>query len=256
MLPGAVVGAFSLSAAVLAEAIASRFMANQILNKIKIENIISDGTSYGGIFNFYYPLALTSLIGLGVHPMVTFFIGQSRMSLESLAVFPVINSLVFIFRSLGLSYQEVVIALIGEKSEYFNQLISFAKKLGLYLALGLIIIAVTPISYFWFNTVSGLSEELSQFSKIPTIIISIMPALTVLISVQRAILVSQKNTSPITFATIIEVAIIILTLFFGIKFFNLTGIVASVTAFILGRICAVIYLMFPFNKIKGKFPQN
>ncbi|MCB0752108.1 MAG: hypothetical protein KDC52_11585, partial [Ignavibacteriae bacterium] len=138
----------------------------------------------------------------------------------------------------------------------FNQLISFAKKLGLFLGLGLIIIAVTPISYLWFNSVSGLLNELSNFSKLPTIIISIMPALTVLISIQRAILVSFKNTSPITYATIIEVSIIILTLFVSIKMFDLTGIVASVIGFILGRICAVTYLMFPFNKIKMKLLKN
>lgn len=254
--PGAVVGASSLSIAVLSEAIASRFMAHKIVAQIKIENIDSEEIGYSNIFNFYYPLALTSLIGLGVHPMVTFFIGQSQMALESLAVFPVINSLVFIFRSLGLSYQEVVIALVGDKGEHFNQLISFAKKLGLFLGLGLIIIAVTPISYLWFNSVSGLSNELSNFSKLPTIIISIMPALTVLISIQRAILVSFKNTSPITYATIIEVSIIILTLFVSIKMFDLTGIVASVIGFILGRICAVTYLMFPFNKIKMKLLKN
>ncbi|MCB0729692.1 MAG: hypothetical protein KDC88_01560 [Ignavibacteriae bacterium] len=255
-LPGAVVGASSLSIAVLSEAIASRFMAHKIVTQIKIENVDSEEIGYRNIFNFYYPLALTSLIGLGVHPMVTFFIGQSRMALESLAVFPVINSLVFIFRSLGLSYQEVVIALVGDKGEHINQLISFAIKLGLFLAIGLIIIAVTPISYLWFNSVSGLSNELSNFSKLPTIIISIMPALTVLISIQRAILVSFKNTSPITYATIIEVSIIILTLFVSIKMFDFTGIVASVIGFILGRICAVTYLMFPFNKIKMKLLKN
>jgi hypothetical protein len=253
-LEGAVVGAFSLSIGVISEAIASRFMANNILKKIKSEDSFSSNKlSYKGILNFYYPLALTSLIGLGVHPMVTLFIGQSRMALDSLAVLPVINSLVFIFRSLGLSYQEVIIAMIGEKGEYFSQLAGFAKKLGIFLTITLVIIAITPISDFWFSKVSGLTDDLSSFSKIPTIIISIMPALTVLISFQRATLVSFKNTTPITFATIIEVSIILMTLFISIKIYDLTGITASMIAFIVGRIFAVSYLMFPFNKVKEKF---
>ena len=45
--------------------------------------------------------------------MVTFFMGQARFSLESLAVLPVINSLVFIFRTPGLSYQEAAITMLG-----------------------------------------------------------------------------------------------------------------------------------------------
>lgn len=253
-LPGAVVGASALSSAVLAEAIASRLMANKILKQIKDGELISDeNLTYKSIFNFYYPLALTSFIGLGVHPLVAFFIGQSRMSLESLAVLPVINSLVFIFRSLGLSYQEVVIALVGENGENYFEISKYAKRLGLFLAVCLITISLTPASYFWFNTVSGLSIELSNFSKIPTIIISMMPAFTVLISLQRAILVVYKNTTPITFATIIEVTVIIVTLFVSIKIFNLTGITSAMLSFIFGRICAVSFLMFPFNQIKAKF---
>ena len=80
-----------------------------------------------------------------------------------------------------------------------------------------------------------------------------MPAFTVLISLQRAILVVYKNTTPITFATIIEVTVIIVTLFISIKVFNITGITSAMLAFILGRICAVSFLMFPFNQIKDKF---
>ncbi|MFZ1291523.1 MAG: hypothetical protein WAR79_15615 [Melioribacteraceae bacterium] len=252
-IDGAVVGAFSLSVAVISEAIASRFMVNNILLKIKNEIVSSRQIlTYKEILNFYYPLALTSFIGLGVHPLVAFFIGQSRMSLESLAVLPVINSLVFIFRSLGLSYQEVVIALVGEKGEQYFPIVKYAKRLGLVLALGLITIAITPISYFWFSTVSGLSKELSTFSVFPTIIISIMPAFTVLISLQRAFLVAFKNTTPITLATIIEVTVIIVSLFVSIKIFDLTGITSSMIAFIVGRICAVVFLQIPYNRIKNK----
>jgi Na+-driven multidrug efflux pump len=250
---GAVIGASALSAGVVTEAIASRIMSNQLLAKIKSENHYKEPLSYKEILNFYYPLALTSLIGLGVHPMVTFFIGQSRMSLESLAVLPVINSLVFIFRSLGLSYQEVGIALIGEKGENYKQLVGFAKNLGIILTVLLVIIAITPASAIWFNNISGLSETLTDFVKIPVIIISIMPALTVLISFQRSMLVSFKVTSPVTLATVIEVVVIILTLFISIKLFDLTGVTAAMIAFIIGRFCSITYLSFPFNKIKKRF---
>ncbi len=63
------------------------------------------------------------------------------MSLESLAVLPVINSLVFIFRSLGLSYQEVVIALVGDNGENYFEISKYAKRLALFLAWCLIAIS-------------------------------------------------------------------------------------------------------------------
>ncbi len=57
------------------------------------------------------------MLGLAVYPMVTFFMGRAPSPVESLAVFPVVNALSFIFRAMGLSYQEVAIALLGKEYE-------------------------------------------------------------------------------------------------------------------------------------------
>ena len=124
---GVIVGAAALSTGVTAEGIASKLMALGTLKKLKREETPDENKlTYGGILAFYYPLALTSMLSLGVHPMVTFFIGQAPMALESLAVLPVINSLVFIFRSLGLSYQEVGIALLNNNAARYIKLRNFA----------------------------------------------------------------------------------------------------------------------------------
>lgn len=249
---GVVVGAAALSAGVTFEAIASKLMSLDILRQIKERDETSSKISYQEIFTFYYPLALTSMLGLGVHPFVTFFIGQSRMSIESLAVLPVINSLVFIFRSAGLSFQEVGIALVGDKGEGFLPLRNFARKLSLTSTGLLLIISLTPLATFWFHNVSGLSMELTEFALLPLIIISIMPALSVLISFQRSILVAFKNTSPITPATAIEVLGILLVLYILIGGFDFTGAVAAMTAFIIGRVGAIMYLFPPYFSISKR----
>ena len=255
-LPGVVVGASALSVAVVSESIASRFMTVAVVKEIKESKFISDDRlSYTGIIKFYYPLALTSVMALGVHPIVTFFLGQSRMPLESLAVMPVVNSLVFIFRSIGLSYQEVGIALIGKRAEGYKLLRNFAFMGGLSAASVLIIIAVTPLSYIWLYDVSGLSIELTNFATLPIIIMAVMPALTFLISFQRAVLVHERNTKQITYATIIEVSGIVITLFTMIYFFNTVGAVAATASYILGRIAANVFLMFPYSKAVRKYPN-
>ncbi len=248
---GVIVGASALTVGVTCEAIASKLMSLDILKSIKEKESSESKISYKEIINFYYPLALTSMLGLGVHPFVTFFIGQSRMAIESLAVLPVINSLVFIFRSTGLSFQEVGIALFGEKGEGFIPLRNFALKLSLISTGFLVIIAITPLASLWFHNVSGLSIELTEFALLPLIIISIMPALSVLISFQRSILVANKNTSPITPATAIEVVGILVMLYLFINGFNLAGAVAAMAAFIIGRYGAILYLFPPFLKISN-----
>ncbi|MFO7524861.1 MAG: hypothetical protein R6W68_05370, partial [Ignavibacteriaceae bacterium] len=248
-LPGALVGAAALSVAVVFEAIASRIMAIKIVNKIKsefpAENINFD-IDQKHIFGFYLPLALTSLLTLGVQPFVTFFIGQSRLAIESLAVMPVVTSFVFIFRGLGLSFQEVVVALLGDKKEGYIPLKKFAVNLAAILAGLLIIIAFTPLADIWFINVSGLSGILADLAAEPLMIMSFFPALTVFICFQRGALVSIKNTKPITYGTAIEFITIIAALFIAIKYFSAIGAIAATISFVIGRIAANIYLIPPF----------
>ena len=245
-LPGVVVGASALSTAVVCEAIASKLMVNKFLAKLKIEAGGSDNhLTMKEITKFYYPLALTSLLTLGIQPFVTFFIGQSRMPLESFAVLPVVTSFVFIFRGLGLSFQEVVVALIGSDMAGFNQLKKFAVKLALFTAGTLMLIALTPLAEIWFKDVSGLSETLSDFAKLPLMIMSFFPALTVLISFQRAVLVKANETKQITYGTAIEFVGIIIVVAVCIKFFSLVGAVAATIAFVIGRMAACGYLLPP-----------
>jgi progressive ankylosis protein len=245
---GAVIGAFALSAGVISEALASKLMVFDILKKIKAEDPAKDEIlSYKEIINFYLPLALTSFIGLAVQPMITFFVGRSRMPLESLAVLPVISSLVFIFRSVGLSFQEVGIALIGDKFENYRILKNFALVAGVGVVALLAFVSFTPLADIWFHNVSGLSTELTDFSLIPLMIMTLLPGLTFLISVQRAILVAARNTKPISRATSIEVTGIIIVMFIAISFFDAVGAVAAASALLLGRIAANIYLVKPYN---------
>ncbi len=253
--PGAVVASLSLSVGVTVEAIASKFMSLKIIEKIKSTKNTKDdkGLSYKEIISFYYPLALTSMLSLGVHPLVTFLLGQSRMAIESLAVLPVINALVFVFRSVGLSYHEVFIALLGENGEGYRRLRNFGLLTGISSTILLTAITATPLANIWFHSISGLSIELTQFSILPAIVVSIMPSLTFLISVQRAIQVYSRNTSPLTFATIIEVVVIIVVLFVGIKFFDLVGVLAAGIAYVFGRSIANIYLLKPNREVIQKF---
>lgn len=248
-LQGAYVGAAALAAGVLAEAVASKLMSTDLLQKLEKENPEEDEIlSMKEIFKFYYPLALTSFMGLAVHPMITFFVGQSRMALESLAVLPVINSLVFIFRSMGLSFQEVSIALLGDKFENHGQLKKFATITGISVVLLLATISLTPLSFIWFHDLSGLSVELAEFSILPLIILTVFPGLAFLVSFQRSILVCARKTKQVTMGTVVEVTGIIFILSLAIGYFNLPGAVAVAVSLLIGRFFANMYLHFPSKK--------
>lgn len=258
-LPGAWVGAAALSVGVVAEALAARVMAAGAVRALLDDaapaadrteaapggdaRATAGASGYGAIARFYYPLALTSLIGLTVQPLLTFFMGRAPGPLESLAVFPVVHALTFLFRSIGLSFQEAAIALLGPRSEHAWALGRFGAGLALASSAALALVAFTPLSGLWYGTVSGLSPDLAAAAVIPTRVLVPLPALSVLLSFQRALLVQERNTRPITVATAVEVVgIALLFPVFGWGV-GLMGVTSATLAFLGGRIAGVLFLL-------------
>ncbi len=241
---GAQIGAIALSTGVLAEALLTRYLARLAIAEV-LATAPSKKTiplSYRTIWNYYLPLALTPFIGLSVHPLVTFFLGKSRFALESLAVMPVIYGLTFVFRALGLSYQEVAIALIGEDRNNYPLVRNFAIGLGIFTSACLTLIAFTPLAEFWFRDLSGLSQELSDFAILPLQIMAIFPAMTVLICFQRAVLIDARITNPVSIATAIEAVGIFSLLLMIMLYFPIAGAVAAAIAYLVGRFLAIVVL--------------
>jgi hypothetical protein len=238
------IGAAALSIGVLSEAIAARFMAREEVRRLRAPDA-PEGTrtTYGEIWSFYLPLAWTSVVALAAHPLVTFFMGHAPRSLESLAVLPVVTSLVFVFRSLGLAYQEVAITMLDRKAENRGAVLKFACILGTIASVGLAVIVATPLAGLWFQSVSGLSEELYRFALIPSWILIPIPALSVLLSLQRALLMHARATRPITGATIAEISGIALILSILILRFEFVGAIAAAIAFLGGRLIANVILL-------------
>ena len=245
-IPGAWIGGLALGTGVTVEAIAARFMAAETVRELLAKETDSGYTghtvTYRAIAIFYLPLALTSMIGLTIQPLLTFFMGRSVAPVESLAVYPVVHSLSFFFRSMGFAYQDAAIALIGEQFEHYRELRRFCFTLGAVATAGLALVAFTPLFQLWFITLSGLTPELTSFALIPARIIVPLPFLSVLLSFQRAILVEGRRTQHITWASVIEVtavAVLFLTLGFG---FEVVGATAAFTAFLGGRLLSTVYL--------------
>lgn len=277
-LPGVWVGAAALSAGVVVEALAAHWMAREAVMEVKARSeetptpafrpvetsgagVSGSGPAvavgrvaaltgsaadtapgYGAIVRFYYPLALTSFIGLTTQPILTFFMGRSPAPVESLALFPVVMALAFVFNTLGLSFQEAAIALVGRHREHARVLGRFAAALGVTGAVGMGLIAFSPLTGVWFQGVSGLPPELAEQAVTPARVAVILPLLSVALAFQRALLVQARTTRPITLATVLEVGGI--ALFFPLFGWGLglMGVTAALWALVGGRILGAVFL--------------
>ena len=241
--PGVTVGTAALALGVVAEAMASRLMAARVARKL-LERDAEPGEALTGavIRRFYAPLAATSLLALGLQPLLTLFLARSRLPVESLAVLPVLNGLLFMLRSPGIGFQEAALALAGERRENLRALRRFAVSLGAGLSGTLAVIAFTPLARLWFEGVTGLPPALATLAAGPTRLLVAMPALEVLLALQRALLLVGRNTRPITVATGLEVAVVAVALAALTGPVGLIGIVAVGVALPCGRVVANLYL--------------
>jgi len=257
-LPGACVGSLSLSVGVVCEAIASRIMAHDVLMRLKAGSgeESPETLTYREIASFYMPLALTSLLFLSAHSIVTFFVARSPMAVESLAVLPVIGALMFIFRSFGLSYQETVIALVGDRFEKFSPMRNFALLLFFSVFCSFSLVVFTGLVTIWYRDICGLSPDLAHFALAPTKILIVLPALEVVMSFQRGLMVAGLTTKPVTLGALIEIVAIVFTLNLAIHSFSMVGALAAAMALVAGRACSILFLLYPnyvlFRTIRKK----
>ena len=250
---GASLGACSLSAGVVAEALATRWLARRAiaasLHEAGMDVVM---LSYAALGRFYLPLAMTPLIGLSIHPVVTFFLGHSYKPLESLAIMPVLYALTFLFRALGLSFPEVALATLKDGEQNRGVVRKFAVCLSLFLGGGLSLIAFTPLHTFWFATLSGLPAELVRLAIPPLQIMALFPALTVAIGYQRAILIHAGVTLPVILATATEALGIFTILALLVLYSTLPGVTAAALAYLLGRCLALLYLYWPCAAVQRR----
>ena len=163
-VPGIVTATSAVAAGVLSEAAFVGMLVQPVLrNQLRQAPTLPTPLTLRPFLEFYLPLALTSLLGLAVNPIGSAALSRMPLAIESLAAWSVVNGLGFMFRALGIAYNEVVVALLDQHQAYLH-LRRFALWLAGITTLLLLLMAATPFSRVWFQTISGLSPELTDLA--------------------------------------------------------------------------------------------
>jgi len=250
-LHGTYIGGIALTVGVICESIATRIMAHETIIAIRNEpsHFTEAPLTNKYMISYYTPLALTSLIGMASMPIITFFIGRSPMSLESLAVLPIIESFVFIFRSVGFAYQEVGLALLGPRNEHNTPLRKFGVTVGLTTSGIYSLLVFTPLIHPVLSGLYGLSDELASFAVLPARIVVILPFLAISFAYFRSIMMNNRRNAIVTYSTMIEVGGMIALIFLTVTLFQPVGIIAAAIGLSFGRLGAQWFLLWMYRKV-------
>ncbi len=254
--PGIVVASCAVIFGVLCEALYVGLASQSVIqDELKRAPLVTPVLRLDSFVAFYIPLVLTSLLVLLVQPIGSAALGRMPLSLYSLAAWPVVTGFVSLFRSLGVAYNEVVVALLDWPGAR-RALRNFTFLLAGLSTVGILVAAYKPLAAWWFGDVSDLSPTLVEMA-LPALWLSIpLPALTVLQNWYQGTLVHARQTRSITEAVAIFLAVASLALAAGAIWSQAAGLYIASTAFTLANIAQTAWLGFRFNKLQRQLEST
>lgn len=241
-LPGIAVATIGIAAGVSAEAVYTGLRARPVIRgPLRTAEPVDPPLGWGDFYRFYLPLAATSLLLLLVQPLGSAAIARMPRPLESLAVWPVLMGLLFIFRSLGFAFNEVVVALMDRPGAP-RALRRFSSRLALVLLLVMLIVAATPLARIWFETVSGLDSELAALAHLGLWLGLLLPSLDAIRNYYQGTIVHSRRTRGITEAVVLFLLVSGAVLIAGLQRGNFTGVAVATVAFSLATMMQIVWL--------------
>ncbi len=241
--PGVVVAASALSTGVLAEAAYVGWRVRPIVRQYLGHDDPSRPPLRGRAFReFYVPLAMMPLVVLTVQPIGTAAITRMPAVVESLAVWPVLSGAAFVLQSIGIAYNEVVVAKL-DRPRAGQVLSRFAWILTGSVTAVWVLLAATPLSEIWFGRVSGLAPSLTAMAVEAVWIALPIPATRVLQSYYQGILVHHRKTRAVTEAVVVFAVVCVAVLLLGVRTQTWPGLFVATAGFAAGRVAQTLWLM-------------
>jgi hypothetical protein len=240
--PGVAVGASSLSAGVVAEAIYAAWRVRPVVRGPLADAPILRAPLRGREFlAFYVPLAMTPLVTLVVVPFGTAAVSRMHDPLPSLAVWPMISSLLFVLQTVGLAYNEVVVAQLDDPRAR-PALLRFTWLLVGATTAGILVLALPPVCRLWFQGVSGLPPDLTERAVAALWIGIPIPAMRALQSWYQGQLVHARRTRGISEAVLVFAIVDAAILVSGVQRSWASGLQVALVAFTAARVAQTIWL--------------
>lgn len=189
---GASVAAAALASGVLTEAIYTGIQGRKVAVTLE-EGTAEDLVSWRTLAKFCIPLVFMQIINLGWNSVGSAAMSRMYNPLVSLAVWPVMNGVQTILRSIGNGMNETTLSLVV-KENYYASLKRFLLNISGVAAFFYALIAFTPVGDFWFVTFSGLSGELAETAKTAILFIFLIPVSNVFLNFYQAISLSVRKS--------------------------------------------------------------
>jgi Na+-driven multidrug efflux pump len=239
---GAPLGALAMLIAVVVEALLIHWAAQSSIHlRLTAAPSNSETLTFRYLWFFYLPLALTTVMRQGIRPVISAGIAAAPMAELSLAAWPVAFSVASMFWGPTMGLQHVTVALTEDKGSW-QRVSRFVLTTGLILTGSLAVISFTPLLGLILRNLFGLSEEVARLAAPATKIMTLLPLGYTFHALFTGLLVKQARTSTVRTAKALNLGVVALTLFVGLRFGELWGSILGATAMTTGTLLEAAWL--------------
>ena len=222
-IPGVAVASAAQAMGVVNEAIYIGIRVRPVLRSNIYATPAESPLTWQGFMKYYLPLVATAFLTLIWQPLGSAAMNRMPKPIDSLAVWQVLSGYIFINRTFGIAFNEVVVALLNGPATH-RALKRFAIALTAILGVGFLVLTLSPFLTFWLRDFAALNPELIALGQAVAWIAIPVPALTVLQSWYQGAILTVSETRGITESTIMFILAAVVVLGFGIVWGRTTGL--------------------------------
>jgi hypothetical protein len=241
---GAVVAGIAMDISVIIEAALVTLATRPILHSDEFQVSASregDGLTLKRMWQFYRPLAVTTLLRQTTRPLLNTGIAAAMLPRASLAAWPVAWGLAILITGPAWSLQQLTTALAEDEVAY-ARVRQFSLGLSALFTLVLAVVVFTPLYDLVMGSVYNLSPELQDLSRPAMQIMVALPLLMGAQSILKGRLIRVGCTGVVRAAMTINVSILAATLFVGVAWVPVTGVTLAAAATLTGGLAELAWL--------------
>lgn len=240
--PGIVIATSAVATGVVAEAFYIGLRVRPVVrDELPAAPPVEPPLTFPAFVTFYVPLALTSLLNLLVQPLGSAAMGRMPQVLPSLAIWPVLSGFSFIFRSPGIAFNEVVVAMLDDPAAV-RSLRRFATGLALGTTGLLLAVVASPLGDLWLSEVASLNPALAELARPAMWLLLPLPGLIAIQNWYQGIIVNNGHTRGITEAIVLFLVTSGAVLGAGVVLGRLEGLYVALLAFALATAVQTAWL--------------
>jgi hypothetical protein len=239
-MPGVYTAAIALMAGVVVEALFIGWVARPTVARLLANREARGTLTISDVVYYHAPLAATSLLALLAQPLIGAGLARMPYPEETLAAWPVIWGLLFMFRSPAFALPEAVIALAAE-SHLRAPVRIFCHRTGAASSAAMALMVVTPALRLYLRYVAGIPGHLSRYVEPGLLLAMAIPYMNAVNSWQRGMLMYARRTRTVNWGMGLNLAITAALIVAGVTL-SAPGIGTAVVALTVSLAVEIFYL--------------